>query len=112
MGFYAAGVSEVLTDSQPLIDWEKGPWPWLVGNFSVPLIVKNSTTEPTLFRHVKNQYESLGYSIISFLAYMVKSGEISLEQAVDWIRSVEPEEPKTEAELNAEWKQELVEMST
>lgn len=37
----------------------------------------------------------------------------TLEQLVDWVRSVEPdEEPEATTETIAEWKQELVEVST
>ncbi len=76
-------------------------WPWL----------ENRMTAPVLLGWPDGHIAS-ACSIISSLAVRVGRRNITFEQAVDWIRSVEPEEPKTATELDAEWKQELVEMST
>jgi|SRR5882724_6263728 len=40
-------------------------------------------------------HPSYAYNVISMLAHKVKSSSISMEQAIDWIRSVEPEENTT-----------------
>ena len=56
-------------------------WPWINGQFHVPDLLEH------------HGICSSATDIISCLAIRVKRGQITFEQAVDWVRSVEPAEP-------------------
>ena len=61
-------------------------WPWLEEQYDVPAILGN-------VRDCFSRDNAKG--IIGLLAFSIQWGEVSLEQAVDWIRSVEPAEPES-----------------
>lgn len=85
--------------SAPIL-WE---WPWLDKMFSVPPLcvgpVTNALGDPYGWVSYRVGGSERALAIISRMASQVKRGDITLEQAVDWIRSVEPqEEPVTQTE--------------
>lgn len=66
-------------------------WPWLEQKVRTP-------------EHLLGHgYKSKASFVLSSLAIRARKGEISFEQVLEWIRSVEPDEPQTEQEdANAE----------
>lgn len=71
-------------------------WPWLESTFPVPTELYGGC----MTDHLPDG--DLGRSIITFYALAVQSGSNTIEQAVDWIRSVEPAERTEPAEVLAE----------
>src|SRR6185312_4064285 len=88
MGQFAAG------GGQEAFDWNQ-LWPWLTSEMPVPQFLFElpdfSTSEWIPYRHLFPRRMKAS-SIVGHMASRVKFGHMSLEQAVDWIRSVEPAE--------------------
>jgi hypothetical protein len=57
-------------------------WPWLATKMLPPPGTRYSKDGPSEARH-----------IINAIAWAVECGDWTIEQAVDWVRSVEPAEP-------------------
>jgi hypothetical protein len=68
-------------------------WPWIDRKFDVPQLARDL---PKLrdgnFLHIADKPSGGAVYIISFFANHVKLGTCSIEQVVDWVRSVEPAE--------------------
>jgi hypothetical protein len=54
------------------------------------------------FNKIQQWQSARALDIISYMAYLVKHGSMTLEEAVDWIRSVEPQEPQPDAQQQSE----------
>ena len=75
-------------------------YPWLAESLSVPKLLseaKGRTAEEYLAMWAWHGTAKVA-AIISCMAYMVKEGSLTLEQAVDWIRANEPKEPEVQTE--------------
>ena len=71
-------------------------FPWLRQDFPVPEIAKGHDDVWGHLNGFKFTDLARAVDIISRMAYLVKAGRMTLEQAVDWIRSVEPPDPPAE----------------
>ena len=68
-------------------------WPWVENVFKVPYFARElPILESGNFLHVGGSDNAQADYIISFFANHVKQGTCSIEQVVDWVRSVEPSE--------------------
>jgi hypothetical protein len=65
-------------------------WPWMVGK-------KVAMPDFSRYPHISLEFTQ----VISWLDVEVNDGKVTLEQVVDWVRSVEPEESKP-AEVECE----------
>ena len=90
---YAAGVQfteEGDEDFERIID----RWPWLINHVTSPAFAFDCG-QSHLFSHLHNYpFENAAYCFISCLAFELKNGVVTIEQVVDWVRSVEPSEPE------------------
>ncbi len=72
--------------------------PWLADGFAIPSILAGNHLVGYFTRisvwGVNKPGQLSAWQIISALAYEVKDGIITLEQAIDWIRENEPQEPE------------------
>lgn len=68
-------------------------WPWLNEVFDIPPLVKACTVIRGPFGDMPTQISpASALFIISGFASQIEAGNLTLERAVDWIRSVEPAE--------------------
>ena len=101
MGGYAAGVRyiedwEERQSSADEIEQIKAIWPWISEDRDVPQFLQElprySMVYPYFF--VDQRGRDKVKAIISSMACHIKVGHMTLEQAVDWIRENEPQEPE------------------
>jgi hypothetical protein len=88
MGMVAAGYEDELMGTffqMPII--EKA-YPWLAEARTVPLLPR--VVKFIAYAHLFGQQKATAAHIISYMAHCVNEDLMTLEQAVDWIRSVEP----------------------
>lgn len=95
----ALGLRAVLREEelpeQVSISWynaEVQQWPWLKEYFSIP-----QKLAPTLYA-VREFHRVDGEEIISTIFYRVERGELTLEELVQWVESVEPVDVPAAAE--------------
>jgi hypothetical protein len=65
-------------------------WPWLENYVTAPEFLSRGHIDTWDIKPGNSYYAEW---IISAIAWQVKNGVTTLEEAVDWIRSVEPQEP-------------------
>jgi hypothetical protein len=113
LGGYALGVryeadynKRILDEHVDEIGQITAIWPWINDKFEIPKFLKDlppyDDTHP--FGYVTQNCQSPYFAkgIISIMAVQIKLGNMTLEQAVDWIRENEPQEAEIQPEVKTE----------
>jgi hypothetical protein len=80
----------------PLTTEALSRWPWLSAKFKAPTPLLEGVGSGPFSWAFSESYDYLGIHIVSGFATRIQVGRLTLEDALAWIRSVEPEDDSIE----------------